>query len=196
MEVEEMSSVAELNNLSSQGLNPIGPNSLRCAICECDITCTSIKHVSLHLGGKKHMKKAKILTENSKVPLTPGWGQSAAPPPGLQQVQQQAAPTPASPASGEDPVIKPVKTDKEGRTKSIDMLYRSFVKVAEGVKTEHVREDQPPPPGEDLPPSLPPTEMTKDKGERQKPGQPNNNQRLLQHLLQAPPVKDTKKHVQ
>ena len=101
--------------------------------------------------------------------------------------QQQAAPTPASPASGEDPVIKPVKTDKEGRTKSIDMLYRSFVKVAKGVETEHVIEYQPPPPGEDLHPSLPPTEMTKDKGERQNPGQPNNEQRLLQQLLQAPP---------
>ena len=31
------------------------------------------------------------------------------------------------------------------------MLYRSFVKVAKGVETEHVREDQPPPPGEGLP---------------------------------------------
>ena len=29
MEVEEMSSVAELNTLPSQGLNPIGTNSLR-----------------------------------------------------------------------------------------------------------------------------------------------------------------------
>ena len=36
----------------------------------------------MNVPGLYQLLQAKILTENSEVPLTPGWGQSAAPPPG------------------------------------------------------------------------------------------------------------------
>ena len=36
----------------------------------------------MKVPGLYQLLQAKILTENSEVPLTPGWGQSAAPPPG------------------------------------------------------------------------------------------------------------------
>merc|ERR1719370_1720725 len=80
MEVEELSSVANMTGMAN--MNPMQnrlpqdqPGSLRCDIC--DVTCTSQMMYSQHLGGKKHMKKAKILTEKSEVPPKPGWGQAA-----------------------------------------------------------------------------------------------------------------------
>merc|ERR1719370_715689 len=80
MEVEELTRVANMTSMAN--VNPL-PNrflqdqsgSLRCDIC--DVTCTSQTMYSQHLGGKKHMKKAKILTEKSEVPSMPGWGQAA-----------------------------------------------------------------------------------------------------------------------